>query len=344
MGVTSLKRLSDYLSIEDKQLFFLTRKKEWVKKYECMNPSCNNKISGRRNHLLQENGILNFVSQDNKLYSYEGDIFGKPLAFKKTTKNKCMRANILCCTCDDKVFRNIEKTTPDYKKLNTFYLFSLRALIWERRKQEFNISFNKKCLTLFKHELFIKEVRQKIEYDEFCIKAEKAYERQYFKSPHPKLINYGTKHKVRIIPKIEVGLSSHVSLVRNSKDIFYYHGYFIHIIPMNTKSVLIIGTDIDKHNWINSKNTMDGKHGTFMDRFYYKFQSYDQKTLQKYISFFMLMTSEDWVCSEGFYLKYIKPKEEEVLSAIRSSFNMPSKLSIKNGLIEDGYFMNIFQT
>lgn len=338
-----MNRISDYLSNEEKNTFFQTYKREWTKEYECMNPSCNNKIKGRKNHLLQENGVLNFVSEDNKLYSYEGGVFGKPLVFKSTTKHRCMRANVLCTMCDDKLFRSIEKVAPDYNSLKTFYLFSLRVLIWEMRKQDFNISLNEKCVKLFSNKSFVERVLKQIKENKFMSVALKRYEQKYFRTSHPKIMEEKLKYKVRFIPKVEVGLCSHVSLVVDGEKKFFIHGFFIHIIPMKTKSVLMIGTDIDKHEWINSKDNMSSKNGTFIDRFYDNFETYDNKTLQKYISFFMLEMSEDWVCSERFYLKYIKPKEETILSVIRSSFNDINKFSISNKLIESGDTLNIFK-
>ena len=121
--------------------------KTWIKtRYpsgECFVPGCCSATSD--NHLLQKNGILSELSKDGgKVYQLLTDRFKEDYySFTSKGLNKAFVFNSLCSSCDDKLFKSIEKTGTN-KVPETeieFCAYAIRAFLNEASKKKGNIQY-----------------------------------------------------------------------------------------------------------------------------------------------------------------------------------------------------------
>ena len=108
-------------------------------KWKCLYPNC--KEIAINSHLLQKNGILNYLAEDGHLYEIRGNDFFKiekegALISKRVGINKAISQPLFCNQHDTKVFREIETSPINFFDSRVQLLFSYRSLCSELRKKQ----------------------------------------------------------------------------------------------------------------------------------------------------------------------------------------------------------------
>lgn len=131
--------------LHDKKIFSQIQKNIANKKWCCL---CNNcSAIAINSHLLQRNGILNILAEQNHLYEirpksyFEWDEITLPIIFNRVGINQALSNDIFCNNHDTSLFNDIESGNVDYSQYKTGLLLSYRAVCCEIRKKEKNIEF-----------------------------------------------------------------------------------------------------------------------------------------------------------------------------------------------------------
>lgn len=108
-------------------------------KWKCLYPNCNE--IAINSHLLQKNGILNYLAEDGHLYEIRGNDLFKiekegALISKRVGINKAISQPLFCNQHDTKIFREIETSPINFFDPRVQLLFSYRSLCSELRKKQ----------------------------------------------------------------------------------------------------------------------------------------------------------------------------------------------------------------
>lgn len=95
-------------------------------------------------HLLQKNGILNFISTENHIIQIKGNDFFRAekegiMSIKAIGINNAMSYQLFCNSHDTKVFAPIETEAHSLNSYKSHLLFSYRSLCAEIRKKMINV-------------------------------------------------------------------------------------------------------------------------------------------------------------------------------------------------------------
>jgi hypothetical protein len=109
------------------------------KKWICLYPDCNE--NAINSHLLQKNGILNYLVEDGHLIEIKGNEFVKiekegALISKRVGINKAISQPLFCNKHDTNIFKGIETHPIDFSNSKVQMLFSYRSLCSELRKKQ----------------------------------------------------------------------------------------------------------------------------------------------------------------------------------------------------------------
>lgn len=279
---------------------------------KCMAPGCQAIVRKPHNHLLQKNGIISNIQQDNHVMSLEDHAYDKDIKFSIRGIDNCFKANLLCPTCDDEMFKNIEKRFLDFEHPQTPYLFSLRALLWEIRKNEFLKEQN----NAFHLIGFLS--RDDIDEKNYTINSRLnflGHIEKKFRVP-PYKINELFICKYRIIKKVDVALTSAAGMAIPQKESFEdwekketrlkVFPLFYHVLPMQNWSVFLIYFSRDDAKFFENS---DAHKSFYPAQIYKNFDKFSEQKLLQALSNLMVYFCEDWVTSIDFYKKYIKPNE-----------------------------------
>jgi len=127
------------MSIEIKKALKKIRKKIDNSTKTCMIPGC--KLPSINSHILQKNGIISSISRDRYVYELtETDIFkvqSHQLGYEARLIgiNKAFSFPLFCNPHDTNVFKTIEVDNPDFHNYISFILLSYRALCTEIRRK-----------------------------------------------------------------------------------------------------------------------------------------------------------------------------------------------------------------
>lgn len=109
-----------------------------AKKWTCMYDDCNN--GSINSHILQKNGILRHISENNHLIQLSTDLnYGNesPFKLKKIGINEAYSFPGFCSYHDNSLFKQIEsKTIINFNDKNNSLLFSYRKICDEIRRKE----------------------------------------------------------------------------------------------------------------------------------------------------------------------------------------------------------------
>lgn len=233
-------------------------KKQW----KCLYPKCNQ--GAINSHLLQENGILNQISENSHIVELvENDYFNiakgeKTLIFERNSINKVMSHPLFCNDHDNSVFKGIETGNIDFNHSNSQLLFSYRALCGELWKKQRNLEFytrvkNSIILNGLLSEMQKADIQNRIDSHSLGISDLTNYKLKFEKSFYNSTF---FKFKTFSIPKLEIcgsGLFSPTSESEsfNQKDPF--PAIFVNLIPMDNLLYIIIGKSLDYTNdWIDN--------------------------------------------------------------------------------------------
>ena len=142
MNNTQKKQLQESLII---------RKKIYEKKRKCFSESCD--LTAINSHILQKNGIINFISENSHVYRYLLDPFRGGIDFKKIGNNDAFSIKGFCNKHDTEIFNEIEQNSFDPLNYRVQLLFAYRSLLYEYRKKEFMLEWHMELYKKYQNKL-----------------------------------------------------------------------------------------------------------------------------------------------------------------------------------------------
>lgn len=113
----------------------------------CFHPGCSDRAIN--SHILQKNGILSNLAQDNHVMEIVTNFYGElPMRFKKNGINQAFSFDCFCRKHDSLLFSEIENSDIDFENYRHMLLLSLRSL--------YNEIYRKQSL-IYSNEILIKE-------------------------------------------------------------------------------------------------------------------------------------------------------------------------------------------
>ncbi|REC39990.1 hypothetical protein DRF69_20600 [Chryseobacterium sp. 5_R23647] len=126
---------------------------------ECFYPGCLNESIN--SHVLQRKGILDQISTDSHLWTFEKDVFYEnEFAFKRTGLKKAFAFNCFCNTHDTELFKEIENGDIDFTSYRTNLLFTLRT-VYDEIYKKMVYANTRDCLLKNETNLFDKDKLKK---------------------------------------------------------------------------------------------------------------------------------------------------------------------------------------
>jgi len=305
-----------------------------TKKRTCMFGSCNE--ASIKSHVLQKNGILKEISEDNHLIQLmPPDAFkiGETgiLQPKRIGINNAYTFMGFCNCHDTEIFKPIEsKNELDVNKPYHQALFSYRGLCQELRRKEIALESLREMI--MEYPIEVRNIASALEEGNkvgvknltfFKDEFEKAFINKDFKNFHFTTVE---------LPKIELCISTglNVGEVENPENLPYdewkrnrpfpFPTSFINIFPINNKSYFIAGY----HNKYPCKWT---------EKKLRKFSYSKPKIIKKELSDLIVLRLEFWVMSvklfksipQGMLRKYKNKFSEEILN---HSGKMKTKINL----------------
>jgi len=305
------------------------------RKRKCFLDSClENAISS---HLLQKNGILNYITHNGHLYQTTFELFPKPnYKINKIGINKAMTFKGFCSEHDTTIFRPIESAKEiDFAEYETQLLFSYRTVLNEYREKQILIDFFTEILReAQKRKILIDEERilQSIAAETFA-QWDTEYIIKSIENELHKIKGQDKKFEFYLfkLPQLEVGASSVYSL-KSVGDSFKNGNIkfenkqllpilIINIIPQEKETVFLIGFHKDSREecYIEVK----------------KLLKCNEKDLKKEISDMLIRNFVTWSCSTDFYHDKIQHREKSILQHMNFYVR-------RNQFIKDGINLNLF--
>ena len=295
----------------------------------CMYPGCTEKSIN--SHILQKNGILSSIADDQHLWESAVNHFKKEyIGFQKRGINKIYTFLGFCNAHDTSVFKKIEsKNKIDFTDYESCILFALRTACNEYRIKEIVIN-QQECIlnhpdTLSNGMLEISIEQSKIALTDLNFVIDAMWND----------INNKTESFVfeqREIELFELCLNSIYTYETSQEIEEYFRKYgenlertadiFISLFPYDGKSILLMGYHKDDLKKVKS----------FVNLFFKE----NEKRLKRRLSSLITFNCETWVCSEKLY----KSKFE----GMDSEFFKSMLFSGKNGNERKIFDINIFDT
>lgn len=234
-----------------------------TKKYKCL--LCEQ--TSINSHLLQKNGILNFISSNNHIIQIKGNDFFKTekdgiIGIKPIGINNAMSHRLFCATHDSKIFAPVETKKQNLSDYGSQLLFSYRSLCAELRKKMINVD-------IFERIINSSQFALNFEFLEICqsqIQANKKgiQDLKWYKNTMEIEINNSYNAKDYIFKKIDydfipisasavyspINPTEHtLKVLKDSEQVLNY--IFINLIPQEDKLTLVIGYHkLKKNTWI----------------------------------------------------------------------------------------------
>lgn len=218
------------------------------KKWSCIIDSCNN--ASINSHLLQQNGILNTIAEENHVIEIKAtDSFSwgekkPPMEFKRISVGQALSLSLFCNNHDSSIFKKVETAPVDFSDIENQILLSYRAVCAEIRKKEMsketfsrmlNSSLIHSYIPISDFELFIQGSKRGI--------ADLNFYKKEFEDAL-ELNRNEFEFVVYKYPLIKVYCSAAYSPFETEKTPFEgipLNYIFIHIIPYNQELTIIIG-------------------------------------------------------------------------------------------------------
>lgn len=218
------------------------------KKWNCIVDSCENKSIN--SHFLQQNGILNNISEDNHVIEVkQTDTFSwskdqPPLSFKRVSVKKALSLDLFCNPHDSEIFKQVETAPVDFTNYKNHLLLSYRVTCAEIRKKEINIETFTRLLNSnsLKGKLPLDHYKTFLEGTKMGIKDLNEYKQKFEKELNTE--NEEFEFKVFKYPLIKVYCSAAFSPYETRQTPFedsLLNYVFIHIIPNEKELYVIVG-------------------------------------------------------------------------------------------------------
>lgn len=302
---------------------------------ECFYPGCHNEAIN--SHILQRQGILDQISTNSHLWTFEKDVFEvNKFAFKRTGLKKAFSFNGFCNTHDTELFKEIESGVIDFTSYRTNLLFTLRT-VYDEIYKKMVYANTRDCLLKNDTTLFDKDKLQeesenaKLAIDDLNILSSKIL---YDLDNNSQQFVFQT----RTIPYIGLCLSSfftydtseEIEQIEKEKGskLERYTELFMTIFPYNDDSKLIIA-----YEKIDEEKVKD-----YVDEF---FQSNDPGLCYKKITNLTIFNCQNKVFSEDFFNEKIRGIEYKYIEA--TQFMLDEENKIERTSYDINFYDNSFK-
>lgn len=271
-------------------------------------------------HLLQKNGIIDKISENNHVYQFEFNPYQRSVIFKKTGKGEPCTFKMFCAKHDDSLFKEVEMSSLDCNDYKTQLLVSYRGMLSELRKlMDHVITFDKELKNRLLISVFgeneLKEKKGKFEasIDELLF-----YKHEFedaLSSPDLKPFIFHTF----FLPDLQICTSTiycdyagkfklvgehrgRENKILNSIPVGFPPNVFINLIPQLKSTVMIIG--------FHSADVDD------LSDLVKSYQYMETQDLIKAVSDILIKSIETWYCSPSFYEHNIRPNQNTIIDLI----------------------------
>lgn len=267
-------------------------------------------------HILQKNGILNCISEENHVRLLSHDFFKDNLVFfKRVGVNEAFTFKGFCSEHDSEIFKPIENNEIDFEDYNNQLLFAYRTILNELVKKNINIEWRKRQSSddILKNIIDIDILREANEQERLGIE-----DIQYVLNKINEDFKGTSKQfvfKVRYVSSNNVCLASHFTfesvrtrsenISKTGKDLERLTNIFVSYFPLEGENVFMIGY----------LKECEDRCGKFVQDFF----DCNEDILKKKISNLLLCRCEMWTCSETFYQTKILPQEKKIIEIIENS-------------------------
>ncbi|PQJ74466.1 hypothetical protein [Polaribacter gangjinensis] len=295
----------EYDKIKIAKLYNTARKKAEKEIKTCYHPNCN--LNSINSHILQKNGILSSIAEENHLWEHQINLFrDDKFYFKRTGINEVFSFKCFCKIHDNELFKKIESNKEiDFTNYESRLLFTLRTIYNEKFRKEVIIGMFELFIENGDLNDYQKDIsREHINQQKLGISDIEKIELDIWFDLKNKTESF--VFEVREIEQIEMCISAfynyETTLEMNEYRIKY--GYemerisdiFLNLFPYKDKSILIMG--------YNKKDEKKVKS------YFYTFFKESEKRLQIKLTNLFLFAFETWVVSDKFYKQKIKGIEE----------------------------------
>lgn len=221
------------------------------KQWTCMCDGCNE--TSINSHLLMRNGILNYVAEDNHLYELRCDppeAFQKdklPVEFRKVGIKQAISFPLFCNHHDTSLFKEIEDGSVDYSIYRHIALYCYRAICAEIRKKEIAVENFKRfsqssTLWGLLGDNAIQRFKWTSESYQYGIE-----DMQFYCGELKKDIEKATESFeffTRELPITGIYASTTSTILASEEETVLspiLNAFFFHLIPMEAKTMLVIG-------------------------------------------------------------------------------------------------------
>lgn len=317
-------RKEEYLEIEKK--LAETQRKAAKINWPCMCPKCTERAIN--SHLLQRKGILNHVMEGNHVYEVtREDVFkwheNYPVKFKEVGINKAISYPLFCSKHDTDIFLPIESGVIDFDDYRSQLLFSYRAICAEIRKKEFALfevnenMVNADEIKKEEESILVGEDKgiKDLMYYKYLLEDELNNNRRKFTFYHYSYPMIGIYASATMSYEIFDSRTSRQVNIAAAKKV--WDSLFIHIIPQNESTEIIIGY----HNNHTSRD---------MDMYAKSWKDLSNEDLGYKLTDLFVAHVEDWGMSPRLYAripeerfdKFFKLQSEYFLYEVEQKTNV----------------------
>ncbi|WP_159478367.1 hypothetical protein [Chryseobacterium sp. 18068] len=286
---------------------------------ECFYPRCNNESIN--SHVLQRKGILNQISTDSHLWTFEKDVFKEnEFAFKRTGLKKAFAFHCFCNIHDTQLFKEIEVDDIDFTTYKTNLLFTLRT-VYDEIYKEIVYANTRDCLLKNENDLFdIDKLKKESENAKLAIDDLKMIVGKILYDLDNDSQQFVFQN--RTIPKIGLCVSSfftydtseEIELMEreNGSKLERYTELFITIFPFKNDSQLIMAYEKIDTNKVKN----------YVDEF---FQNDRPEICYQKITNLIIFNCQNKVFNNQFYNEKIKDIEYKYIEATQFMLNEENK-------------------
>lgn len=289
------------------QIFSTIQKRVVEKNYPCLCNGCS--LRAINSHLLQENGILSYVSEGGHMYEpkignmYGEDFLKAPGEFKLVGSDKALSVKTFCKYHDDTLFSGLEKHHAELTTYKSFLLLTYRTICAEIRRKEHAIEIAKRYTSSAVVNSILPEdniayyKQNQIEAQTLGINDMLYYARDIENKLESSKTDYIFIHKSFLISGLYASSTfSIVDFWKDKKD-EPLGLYIIHIIPTQSNTIVILGYE---------KNKVKQWAKEYIEELLTK----DESTIEEYLTSFLIRI-EGWGMSPNVYKRLKRNKIQD---------------------------------
>jgi len=218
------------------------------KKWKCIIDSCEN--YSINSHLLQQNGILNMIAEENHVIevkaidSFKWNDSSSPLTFKRVSVKNALSLNLYCIKHDTEIFKPAETIPLKLDNYTTHILYTYRTVCAEIRKKEHTVETYERLLK----SSTLSGTLPKNQFDVFISGSKRGIEdlEVYKKNIEDELNGADKKFEFKVIqhPLIKVYCSAGFNIYETYQTPYEeipLKYVFIHVIPDEKNLNIIVG-------------------------------------------------------------------------------------------------------